>query len=165
MNDLGRRELLTGLAATAAIGLAPILPASAAPLVRAGTIFRRGEYARGWSEAIVQTAIRSRWHFQKWGLHERTICHCDTDFMFATELRRTDGVELIRAADAPPLPVDETTLDLIGHAAQLATVFAAMAGWHRENDEGREGAFIYSYRSDRLCLYVTEDAPPLPRFG
>ena len=165
MLEFDRRTVVTGLAAIAVAGVTPALPIRAAPLERSGLIFRRGSYALGWSEAYRQTALSECWHFQQWDYPDRTICHCATRLMFTTERGRTDGVELIRAAGATAAPRDEAELDLIGHAARVASVLAALPGWRRENDEGRDGAFFFWHRDGDIHQIITEDAPPLPRFA
>ncbi len=55
--QIDRRAIVTGVASVVVAGVTPALPASAAPLIRTGLVFRRGEYARGWSEAIARTAF------------------------------------------------------------------------------------------------------------
>jgi hypothetical protein len=165
MIEFDRRAIITGLAAVAVAGVTPALPASAAPLIRTGLVFRRNEYKFVWSEDILQTALRSRWHFQQWGYPDRTICHCATRLMFTLERGRTDGVELIRAAGATAVPLDEAELDRIGHAARRASVLAALPGLCRKDDEGREGAFFFWHSDGDIHQIMTEDAPPLPRFA
>jgi hypothetical protein len=127
MIEFDRRTVVTGLAAVAVVGVTPALPIRAAPLERSGLIFRRGSYALGWSEAYRQTALSERWHFQQWDYPDRTICHCATRLMFTLERGRTDGVELIRAAGATAAPCDEAELDLIGHAARVASYWRVCA--------------------------------------
>jgi hypothetical protein len=109
--------------------------------------------------------LSERWHFQQWDYPDRTICHCATRLMFTLERGRTDGVELLRAAGATAASRDEAELDLIGHAARVASVLAALPVWRRENDEGREGAFFFWHRDGDIHQIMTEDAPPLPRFA
>jgi hypothetical protein len=163
MIEFDRRAIITGLAAVAVAGVTPALPASAAPLIRTGLVFRRGEYAFDWSEDFLQTALRSRWHFQQWDYPDRTICHCATRLMFTLERGRTDGVELIRAAGATVAPCDEAGLDLIGHAARSASVLAALPGLCRRDK--RDGAFFFWHSDGDIHQIMTEDAPPLPRFA
>jgi hypothetical protein len=165
MTTLDRRTLVTGLAAIAVAGVTPALPASAAPLIRTGLVFRRGEYAFDWSEDILQTALSERWHYQQWGFPDHTICHCATRLMFTCERGRTDGIELIRAAGATVVPLDEAELDHIGHAARHASVLAGLPGLRRKDDEGRDGAFFFWHRDEDIHQITTEDAPPLPRFA
>jgi hypothetical protein len=109
--------------------------------------------------------LSERWHYQQWGFPEHTICHCATRLMFTCDRRRTDGLELIRAAGATAVPLGEAELDLIGHSARVASVLAGLPGWRRENYEGRPGAFFFWHRDENIHQIMTEDAPSLPRFA
>ena len=62
---IDRRQLVTGLAAVAVAGFAPVLPDSVVPLVRVGSPFRRGGYVPDWSEDSIMTAYNTLWHVQR----------------------------------------------------------------------------------------------------
>ena len=156
MTELDRRAFVTGLAAVAAAGVTPALPAAAAPLVRSGVIFEPPhpyKFERPRSELILKTAFFSRWQIHSFGEGEHTIRHCRSGLTFAHALRDFLAVELVCAADALPLPFDAATLDRIGHAARM-TSSANCGAW-------RTTPFFLSFDPDRL----EEDAPPLPRFA
>jgi|SRR3981081_644675 hypothetical protein len=151
---IDRRQLVTGLAAVAAAAAVPVLRASAAPVVPTGVIFRLGAYAYGWSEAIPHTALNSIWQFQAWDCFTTTIRHCSTSLTFATDFRES---ELVVVSPDQLLPVDERTLHIIGHAADMASIFA------RPRRMRHEGAFYYAYHNGLPDDALTADAPTLPR--
>ncbi|MDH6258439.1 hypothetical protein [Bradyrhizobium sp. BR13661] len=151
---IDRRQLVTSLAAVAAGVTVPSLRTSAAPVVSTGVTFRLGTYAYGWSEAISDTAFSSIWQFQAWDCWTSTIRHCPTALTFATDYRES---ELVVVSPCEPLPVDEPALHIIGHAADMASIFA------RSRRMRHEGAFYYAYRDGSPDDALTADAPELPR--
>jgi hypothetical protein len=149
---IDRRQLVTGLAAVAVGFAAPSLPP--VPLVRTGLTFRSGDYAYGWKQDFASKAFYSLWQLDAWDEVASTIRHCDTGLIFATQFTHT---ELLLPA-AMTLPTDAEMIDTIGHAADLASVFA------RFRRHKHAGAFFYTNEGDdEHRRTITADAPPLPR--
>ena len=103
MSNLGRRELLTGLAAVAVVGVAPPLPASATPiasrLVRTGHSYAwRSDDPRELVTATFKTAMTSRWHVDMRGSDDVTYLHVPSGFHFVVYPRR--DIELLRLASS-----------------------------------------------------------------
>jgi hypothetical protein len=145
MSNLGRRELLTGLAAVAVAGVVPALPANVAALTRRGV------------------ALRSRWHYHEPVANELTIRHLDTGLTFQRRPTEADQYSLALVGDPPPM--DAAAIQTIGRAARFVSLQALLVLTCRPE---HQGAVYFRYRPDAdpedpYYDPITEDAPPLAR--
>jgi hypothetical protein len=181
MSNLGRRELLTGLAAVAVAGVAPAaatsLPAELAvalPLPSAPLACAR----RAFSPRDLGGALRrlSRFEGSRWvtGWHchvhtfaHRTLRHLASGLTFATDPRNpanrvSDTVWLVVPEGVEPPPYTSELL-LIGHAARDVSVASGVVNYlQRHSGDRRPRPFFYHCEGGQ-SLYDEEDAPPLPR--
>jgi hypothetical protein len=161
---IDRRQLVTGLAAVAAAGVAPANAEPPIPLlVRSGHSYRWRVYQpREIITATFETAMCSRWHVDTRGRDNVTYLHVPSGSYFAVYPEATDTVWQMCFTDALPLPIYDPHRNCIGRAVVFAHHNSiALARVRR----GRDGCFIVDYQDPRYAELVCEDAPPLPRVG
>jgi hypothetical protein len=143
--EIGRRELLTGLAAVAVAGVTSGLPVRAAALDRRSVV------------------LGSIWHYHEAEANQITIRHVPTGLTF--QRRPTEADQYALALVGAPPPMDATTIAIIGRAARFVSLHACMIWSCRPK---HKGAIFFRYRPDAdpddpYYDPLTEDAPPLPR--
>jgi hypothetical protein len=153
MRNLGRREILTGIAAVAVTGVAVAGVASSLPIRAAAPLDRRS------------VALGSIWHYQEAEFNEITIRHVPTGLTFQRRPTEVDQYNLALVGASPPL--DAAAIATIGRAARFVHLHILMVLTCRPE---HQGAVFFHYRPDAdpddpYYDPITEDAPPLPRFA
>lgn len=145
--QIDRRAIVTGVASVVVAGVTPALPIRAAALDRRSVV------------------LQSRWHYHEPVANEISIRHLDTGLTF--QRRPTEADQYAFAVvGAPPL-IEAPAIATIGRAARFVSLHAGMIWSCRPQ---HQGAIYFRYRPDAdpqepYLHPITEDAPPLPRFG
>jgi hypothetical protein len=178
--DIGRGEILTGLASVAVAGVVPALPDAALPTP---TLFLRSFIGGQRAGSPLNIATASHWHYDE-SPGEIMICHLETGLTFI----RTSSDEHDAVLEAPP--EDEAfagfladhfeasvilhpgtahpcglAASLIRHHAAFVALVAYLALMCRPQ---HQGAVYFRFRPDAADPYdepIIEDAPPLPRMS
>ena len=193
MIEVDRRTFVTGLAAVAGAVLPRVRPARAS-IARPGGALRTvrlppaktygpfaepvlGDSGRSAlhvrnllnSESMVLPPVwamicNSRWQFQRHGILESTIRHCETGLLLGIDSEMGCDAWLMRASDDDALPVSAVDLATIGHAA-----FIVEHDCKQLRGDARDPVYLRYHHMDgdwppspRFAGF--DDAPPLPRF-
>jgi hypothetical protein len=170
MITLDRRALVIGLAAVAAAGGAPALPADcaeaqiatgegAALFCSSVCFYRKPGLSRESTTAASRWALISRWLVDVRGNDDATYFHVESGLHFAAYPESPGTFWWMHPAHEPAPPLVHYLTDA-GHALVFAhDNFFELARRQR----GRGGCFAVEYREPDYLELVTEDAPPLPR--
>lgn len=148
---IGRRELLTGLAAIAVAGITPVLRASAVP------------YTARYTRDVV---LNSCWQYEEPICNHVIVRHLETGLTFVRRPRPDDRYAMALAtSEIEPPALDAQTIQVITKAARWVSLWCCLALTCRPE---HQGAVFFRYRpdadpADPYFDPITEDAPPLPR--
>jgi hypothetical protein len=140
---VGRRELLTGIAAVAVAGVIPALPTSASVLDRRSVV------------------LGSLWQYHEAKTSRIIIRHVPTGLTFQRRATEADRYAVAPVGIQPT--IDAATIATIGSAARFVSLQALLISSCRPE---HKGAIYFRYRPDAdpddpYYHPITEDAPPL----
>jgi hypothetical protein len=164
--EIGRRELLTGLAAVAVAGSVPALQAITASVASLGRMYTYGDTdTLELYDAAREVLFRSLWHIDLTDYDTGTFRHVATGLTFITDHDRPAILYRVRQIETGAT-VDTAAARIIGVAAFHLCSFAALAGSFRQQF-GENGAFFMHHDDDPDSFHpwrrMLTDAPPLPR--
>lgn len=151
--EVGRREILTGLASVAVAGIAPVILARGIP------------YAARYTRDVV---LNSHWHCDEPIFGHVIVRHLETGLTFVRRPSSDDRRAVALASgEIDQHALDAQTVQIIGHAARWVGLWFPLVLTCRPQ---HQGAVFFRYRpdADPVNPYydpITEDAPPLPRFA
>jgi hypothetical protein len=168
MRKPDRRQVLTGVASVAVVGVVPPVVAQPAPFVRIGRAFTQDDPECDDDDMMEQAGnieVDSCWHVHIHSRTTKTFLHVESGLLFASDPREPFDVYLVHreGADVPSMP--RSQIALIAYAVTFCDQLATLT--HRNRAAlGKTGAF-FLFREDcgGTRSNRNTDAPPLPRVG
>ena len=163
---IDRREILAGLAAVAGAGVAPALPASAAPLpvVPDGFLIDRVITRDVLISVVRPLLFESWWHLHEHGWLDWTIRHVETGLTFVRRAPHPDASfssPLMVFAGATTRPLSFADVLAIGRAALVAGPHSVLVRGCRSYRH--EGAVFFRYSQVDPTSPHFSYSPPRPR--